>query len=128
MLAFERKFFHQAGRKLMLFQFIRKVIAKTYQITGYFFLFQFLVKCSKDLLAICQVSVFLYLLFLKQPSFTPGDSCINQLIAITHEIQEGFNDALECGEYFLISVKHLTKRGTKVLPINCNVMVFLVIY
>ena len=30
-----------------------------------------------------------------QPGFKPGDSCINQLITITHDIFKGFDDRLE---------------------------------
>ena len=30
-----------------------------------------------------------------QPGFRPGDSCINQLLAITHEIHKPFDDGFE---------------------------------
>ena len=33
--------------------------------------------------------------------FGPGDSCVNQLIAITHEIYKSFDDGLEVREVFL---------------------------
>ena len=42
-----------------------------------------------------------------QSGFKPGDSCANQLVAITHEIYKSF-----------IFLKHLIKYGTKVLYIN----------
>ena len=30
-----------------------------------------------------------------QSDFKPGDSCINQLISVTHEIYQSFDDGLE---------------------------------
>ena len=36
-----------------------------------------------------------------QFDFKPGDSCINQLIAITHDIFKGFDDGLEVRGVFL---------------------------
>ena len=36
-----------------------------------------------------------------QSGFKPGDSCINQLISITHEIYQSFDDGLEVREVFL---------------------------
>ena len=36
-----------------------------------------------------------------QTGFKPGDSCINQLISITHEIYQSFDDGLEVREVFL---------------------------
>ena len=36
-----------------------------------------------------------------QSRFKPGDSCINQLLAITHEIYKSFNDGFEVGGVFL---------------------------
>ena len=35
-----------------------------------------------------------------QSGFKPGDSCINQLISITHEIYQSFDDGLEVREVF----------------------------
>ena len=37
----------------------------------------------------------------KQSGFKPGDSCINQLLSITHEIYKSFNDGFEGRERFL---------------------------
>ena len=37
----------------------------------------------------------------KQSGFKPGDSCINQLLSITHEIYKSFNDELEGRKRFL---------------------------
>ena len=36
-----------------------------------------------------------------QTGFKPGDSCINQLISITYEIYQSFDDGLEVREVFL---------------------------
>ena len=36
-----------------------------------------------------------------QSSFKPGDSCINQLLSITHEIYKSFDDGLEVRSVFL---------------------------
>ena len=36
-----------------------------------------------------------------QSAFKPGDSCINQLLAITHEIYNSFDDGFEAGGVFL---------------------------
>ena len=36
-----------------------------------------------------------------QSGFKPGDSCINQLISITHEIYQSFEDRLEVRGVFL---------------------------
>ena len=36
-----------------------------------------------------------------QSAFKPGDSCINQLIAVTHDIFKGFDDELEVRGVFL---------------------------
>ena len=36
-----------------------------------------------------------------QSSFNPGDSCINQLLCITHDIYQSFDDGLETRAVFL---------------------------
>ena len=36
-----------------------------------------------------------------QSGFKPGDSCINQLLSITHEIYKSFNDGYEVRGVFL---------------------------
>ena len=40
-----------------------------------------------------------------QSGFRPGDSCVNQLIAITHEICKLFDDGLEVRRAFLRYIK-----------------------
>ena len=41
------------------------------------------------------------LIFSNQPGFKPGDSCINQLLSITHEIYKSFDDGFEVRGVFL---------------------------
>ena len=53
-----------------------------------------------------------------QSGFRPGDSCINQLLSITHEIYQSFDDNLEVTSVFLHYLKHLIRFGTKVLYSN----------
>ena len=53
-----------------------------------------------------------------QFGFKPGDSCINQLISITHEIYQSFDDGLEVRGVFLIYPMLLRKFSMKVLFIN----------
>ena len=49
-----------------------------------------------------------------QSGFRPGDSCINQLLSITHEIYQSFDNDLEVRGVFLdISIKSLIKFGIK---------------
>ena len=45
-----------------------------------------------------------------QSDFRPGDSCINQLLSITHEIYQSFDDNLEVRAVFL----HISKAFDKV--------------
>ena len=41
------------------------------------------------------------LILTNQSGFKPGDSCINQLLSITHEIYKSFDDGLEVRSVFL---------------------------
>ena len=52
---------------------------------------------------------------LNQPGFKPGDSCINQLLSITHEIYKSFDDGLEVRGIFLYISKAFDKVWHKVL-------------
>ena len=45
-----------------------------------------------------------------QSGFKPGDSCINQLLSILHEIYKSFDDRLEVRSFFL----HISKAFEKV--------------
>ena len=44
-----------------------------------------------------------------QSGFKPADSCINQLIAITHDLFKGFDDGLEVRGVFLDKSKGFDK-------------------
>ena len=55
----------------------------------------------------------------KQPEFRPGDSCINQLLSITHYIFTSFDKGLEVREeYFCTYLKLLIRYGTMDLYIS----------
>ena len=62
------------------------------------FLLQFLSKASNELFTFFTDN---NLIFPNQSGFRPGDSCVNQLIAITHEIYKSFDDGLEVRGVFL---------------------------
>ena len=47
--------------------------------------------------------------------FKPGDSCINQLLSITHNIYNSFDDGYEVRGVSLKFQKHLIKFGTMVI-------------
>ena len=53
-----------------------------------------------------------------QSCFKQGDSCIYQLLSITHEIYQSFDNGFEVRGIFLISPKLLSKFGTKILFLN----------
>ena len=61
-----------------------------------------------------------------QSGFKPGDSCINQLLSITHEIYNSFDEGLEVRTSFWTFLKPLIKCGTKTIFLNCRKMVYLV--
>ena len=45
----------------------------------------------------------------KQSGFKPGDSCLNQLISITHEMYESLHEGLDVRSAFLEISKSLDK-------------------
>ena len=54
-----------------------------------------------------------------QSGFKPGDSCINQLLSITHEIYQSFDEGFDvCSVYFSTYLRPLIKYGTMVLFSN----------
>ena len=56
-----------------------------------------------------------HLIFTYQSDFQPGDSCINQLLSITHEIYASFDEGHEVrGAYFFTYQRHLIRFGMKV--------------
>ena len=50
-----------------------------------------------------------------QSGFKPGDSCINQLLSVTHEIYKSFDDVLDVRRIFLDISKAFDKVCHKVL-------------
>ena len=91
------------GKKLILFQFIKKVISKLLKTTVLFDFYRFAVKYLKDCFIMKWLSFFLEneLISPKQSGFRPGDSCINQLLSINHEILSAFDIGLEVRGLFL---------------------------
>ena len=55
-----------------------------------------------------------------QSSFRPGDSCINLLLYITHEIYQSSDDSLEVSAVFLDISKALDKVWHKGLIFKLN--------
>ena len=53
-----------------------------------------------------------------QSGFKQGDSCIYQLLSITHKIYQYLTTVLKLEVFFLISPKLLIKFGRKVLFLN----------
>ena len=49
-----------------------------------------------------------------QSGFTPGDSCINKLLAVTHEIYKSVDASLDVRAVFLGILKALDKYGTRI--------------
>ena len=50
-----------------------------------------------------------------QSGFRPGDSCVNQLLAITHEIYKSFDEGFEVkGVFLYIYLKLLIRYSMKV--------------
>ena len=65
------------------------------------------------------------LLSQKQSGFKPGDSCVNQLLAITHQIFSSFDDNYEVRGVFLEISKEwhfFIKCDTRELFTNLNAM------
>ena len=63
-----------------------------------------------------------------QTGFKGGDSCINQLLSITHEIYKSFDEVLKSAVCFQISSWHLIGCDMTVLYLNFKKMEFLVNY
>ena len=59
-----------------------------------------------------------------QSGFKPGDSCMNQLITITHNIFKGFHDGLEKTGVFLDISKAFDKVWHEglIYKLRCNVI------
>ena len=53
-----------------------------------------------------------------QSGFKQRDSCINQLLSITHDIYQSLNQGYAVRDGFYIFQRHLSRFGIKVLFIN----------
>ena len=60
------------------------------------------------------------LIYLNQSGFGSGDSCVNQLLAITHEIYKSFDDRLEVRGVFLDITKVFYKVWQEGLFLNLS--------
>ena len=67
------------------------------------------------------------MLSVHQSGFRPGDSCVNQVISIVHDIYNAF-DANPSLEVRAISPKHLIGCGIKVYYIKLNACVYMEIF
>ena len=63
-----------------------------------------------------------------QSGFKPGDSCINQLLSITHNIYKSFDDGYEVRGVFLDISKAFDKPGMMVLFLNYKKMEYQATY
>ena len=68
------------------------------------------------------------LISVNQSGSKPGDSYINQLLSITHNIYKSFDDGYEVRGVFLTFQKHLIKSGTMVLFLNYKKMEYQATY
>ena len=83
--------------------------------------------CSKifEILLLNELYTFLNendLLSFNQPGFQAGDSCTNQLLSITHEIYQSFDNDLEVRKVFLdipTAVDKIWHEGL-ILKLSCN--------
>ena len=101
---------------------------KILKIIVQFLYFRFVVRYLKDLfLTKClTISPLIKFISKNQFGFQPGDSCINQLLSITHEIFTSFDNGLDVRNVFLEISKAFDKVGTKGLFSNWNKTAFLV--
>ena len=53
-----------------------------------------------------------------QSGFKTGDSCINQLLSVTHEIYQSTDEGYNIRLVFLDNRKRLIRHGTKILFLN----------
>ena len=91
------------GKKIILFQFVKKVVRKLLKTTFLFHFYRFVVKYLKYCFIMKCLSFCLEndLISPKQSSFRSGDSCINQLLSINNEILSAFDIGLEGWGLFL---------------------------
>ena len=80
--------FFPNGKKGILFSFTKRAISRTIKTVAHFLYLRFVVKYLKELfLTKCLTISSLINSYLNtSPVSKPGDSCINQLLSITHKI------------------------------------------
>ena len=73
-----------------------EMIFKQAVLTGMFLYFRYVVKYLKDLILTKFLSIFplINLSRKTESGFQPPDSCINQLLSITHEISTSFDNGV----------------------------------
>ena len=75
---------------------------------------RFLKKSTRIFSPICE-TIFKQLIFSSQSGFKPGDSCISQLLSITHDIYQFFENVLKLGVSSLTYLRLLLKFDIKLL-------------
>ena len=110
------------GKRQMLSQFIKK---RNKQIINNYRLVSLLPICNKNFEKIIFNSLFEYLednklLNCNQSGFRSGDSCVHQLLSITHEIYKSFdtNPSIEARGVFWTYLKPLIESGMMAFIIN----------
>ena len=105
------------GEILMLYLFTRKEINSVLKIID---LFPICSKIFERLIYNELIAFFtdIELVSLKESGFRSGNSCVDQLLAITHEIHESFDDGFEVREVFLHITKIFDKVWHKSLSVN----------
>ena len=103
--------FRLNGKKAILSLVTKKVTNRTLTITAQFFNFLSAEKFLKDSYLMKCLVFFLAnnLLAPNQSGFKPGDSCINQLLIIIHEIYSSFDVGFEVRSVFLDISKTFNK-------------------
>ena len=109
--------FQLNGKRLMWFQYTKKEINKTWKTTFQYLCFLSLEKYLKEY---CKINYEFFtennLISPNQSGFKPGDSCVNQILSITHEIYKSFDDGLEVRGTFL----DISKAFDKVRRSSCT--------
>ena len=104
----------------MLFQFTKKLATNFKKLSSSFTI------CSKMFQRLLYKEMFGFfigqdLISGNRSSFKPADSCINQLLLITHDIYKSFDDDYEFKVFSLTFLKLLINSGTMILLSNQKV-------
>ena len=103
------------GKKLTLYPYIRKETNRVWKTIG------------QSLYSLRLIYSEMFTFFIEnnlispnQSGFRPGDSCVNQLLAITHEIYKSFDEGFEVRRVFLDISKAFDKVWHKGLLLKLN--------